>query len=177
MTKLQKIQNIIMGLLTFVFGLLFVLFPREASGYVLTVLMISTVIVAIKTLTYYFTMARFMVNGRTLLFKGLLLLDFAFFSATLLDVPQIYILLYLAIIHAFSGLVEILRAMEGKRYGAKRWRLKFSHGLINIFIALYCILFFRKVATAAIVYGLGLIYSSVIRIITAFRQNTMAYYQ
>ena len=177
MTKLQRIQTFIVGLITFIAGFLFVVFPDGASETVLTFLMVSLVFYGLKTLIYYFNMARFMVNGRLILYKGLILLDFGLFSGALLDVPNIYILLYLALLHAFSGLVEILRALEGKRYGAKSWKLKFSHGVVNIIIALCCVFFFKQEVTVGIVYGLGLLYSSAIRMITAFRRTSMAYYQ
>ena len=177
MTRFQKIKSFLFGLIGALVGISLILFPKGTSGGVLAILTLVLEFAGIKTLAYYFSMARFMVNGRFILFKGLILIDFGMFSASLLDVPNIYILLYLAIIHAFSGLVEILRSMESKKYSAKNWKLKFSHGVVNILIAACCIIFFKHEETVGIVYGYGLVYSSIMQIITAFRKTTSVYIQ
>lgn len=177
MTKFQRIRSFIIGVIGILFGLLLVFFPKGASGMVLFILSLVFTFSGISTLVYYFSMARFMVNGKYILLKGLILLDFGLFSGSLLDVPNIYILLYLAIIHAFSGLVEILRSMESLRYSARNWKLKFFHGLVDIIIAVSCIVFFRHEETVGIVYGIGIMYSAFMRTVTSLRKTTSVYIQ
>lgn len=177
MTKFQRIKSFFAALIIFLLGIDLIVFPNGSSSRVLTLLALALTFSGLNTLAYFFNMARFMVNGRLILFKGLALLDLGLFSVSILSVPNIYILLYLATIHAFAGLVEILRAMESRRVGAGSWKLKFFHGLVDMIIALSCIVFFKKENTIGIVYGFGLIYSAICRMISCFRKTTLTYIQ
>lgn len=103
-----------------------------------------------------------------ILIQGVIIFDFAIITGSLADVPKIYILLYLIGIHAFSGVVEILRAMEARRTVAGPWKMKFSHGVVNFILAIACLIFIRQSNTALIIYSLGLMYSAVVRLFDAF---------
>ena len=131
----------------------------------------------IRAIVYYVTMARFMVGGRTSLYNGIIFLDLGILTFTLTEVPHYYVLIYLIAIHAFSGVVEVLRAFEAKRFGAGSWRLKIGHGAVNIIMALLCVIFITHINIAVIVYGIGLIYSSLLRIISACRRTKLIYIQ
>ena len=61
--------------------------------------------------------------------------------------------------------------MEARRTVDGPWKLKLSHGIINIALALSCLIFIKQPNTALIIYGAGLAYSAVIRIIGAFRRT------
>ncbi len=152
---------------------------EPVQGYILifAILGMSMTISAIGTLYYYFTMARFMVGGKTLLYAGVILLDFAVFTGAIYDMPTYYLLIYLIAIHAFSGLVDILRANEARIYGAKSWKLKLLTGLVEIFIALACITNINDQAAAVLFYSLGVIYSGFARIVNSFRRTTFVYIQ
>ena len=176
MTKLKRVTNIVTGLLMILFGILLIVSPDDAYVLVISVLSLTFAFIGLRDLVYYFTMARFMVNGRLILYKGAIFLDFGLVSASLIDMPRIYLILYLVAMHAFSGVVEILRAKEAKGYGAS-WRLKFSHGIVNILLALCCLVFIRMTNMAIYIYAMGLLYSAAIRIITAFRKTTLVYIQ
>lgn len=144
----------------------------EAYLFVITVLTLGLAIKGIKDIIFYFTMARHMVGGKMILFQGVIVLDFALITGSLSDVPKIYILLYLIVIHAFSGVVEILRAMEARRTVSGPWKMKFSHGVINFLLAFSGFLFIRQTHTALIIYSIGLLYSAFIRIANTFRRTT-----
>ena len=81
-------------------------------------------------------------------------------------------MIYLIAIHAFSGAVEVLRAMEAKRTVEGPWKVKLSHGIVNIALALFCMVFIMDAATAVMIYSVGLLYSAFIRIISAFRRTS-----
>ena len=106
-----------------------------------------------------------------ILFQAVVVLDFALFTASLSDVPKVYILLYLVGVHAFTGVVETLRAMEAKRTVDGPWKMKLAHGIVNFALALACLVFIKHINTAVFIYSLGLIYSAVIRIVSAFRRT------
>ena len=138
---------------------------------ILLIMSVALAISGIKDIIFYFTMARHMIGGKMILVQGVIVLDFALLTASLSDVPTIYILLYLIGIHAFSGVVEVLRAMESKKSVEGPWKLKFSHGIVNFALAVACLVFIRHSETALIIYSLGLIYSAIVRILSAFRKT------
>ena len=176
MTRFKKIVDIVTSLLMIIFGVLLIVSPNDAYVWVAFALSLTFALAGLRNLVYYFTMARYMVNGRLILFKGVILLDFGLVSASLIDVPKIYLVLYLVVIHAFSGMVEILRAKEAKSYGSS-WKLKLSHGIVNMLLALCCMVFIKMTNLAIYIYAVGLIYSALITIISAFRKTTLVYIQ
>lgn len=172
MTLVQRITRVLIGLGMLAVSIVFLSAPSDdAYTFVILVLSAGLTIKGIKDIIFYFTMARHMVGGKLILFQGVIILDFAFFTISLSDVPKIYILMYLLAIHAFSGAVEILRAMEARRTVDGPWKLKFSHGIVNIALALSCLVFIKQANTALIIYSIGLGYSAVIRILGAFRRT------
>ncbi|MCR5486962.1 MAG: hypothetical protein K6F35_05470 [Lachnospiraceae bacterium] len=173
MTLLQRIRNAIFGSLTLLAAILFIAYPTdEAYVFIIAVLTLGLTIRGIREIVFYFFMARHMAGGKMILVEGVIILDFALLTGSLSDVPHIYILLYLIAIHAFSGVVEVLRAMEARRTVSGPWKMKFSHGIVNFLLAFCCLVFIRQVHTALIIYSIGLLYSSLMRIAGAFRRTT-----
>ncbi|MCR5100231.1 MAG: DUF308 domain-containing protein [Butyrivibrio sp.] len=177
MTRLQKIKSFLSGFTMLIFAIILMLVPQDSYPIIILVISLGLIFYGLKILIYYFTMARYMVGGKNTLIKGVIILDFGFLAGSLTDVPAIYILMYLIIIHAFSGLVDILRVYESHKYGARSWKLQLIHGIVNIALAVICIIFIRNANTAVYIYCLGLIYSAIIRMITAFRKTTLIFIQ
>ncbi|MBR3509908.1 MAG: hypothetical protein IKO03_14190 [Lachnospiraceae bacterium] len=173
MTGFQRVKKVLLGLLMLAVAIGFMMEPSdEIYMAIVAILALGLAIEGIKDVVFYFMMARHMVGGKMILIQGVIILDFGLFTASLTDVPKIYILLYLIGIHAFSGVVEVLRAMEAKRAVEGPWKLKFSHGLVNFALAIACLIFIRNSNTALLIYSIGLIYSAIINILTAFRKTT-----
>lgn len=177
MSTFQRIRIFIFGLAQIAVAVIMGYYSDKAFPYVVTILAFALFVWGIKHLHYYFTMARFMVDGRIILVLGVILLDLGIVSASLIDVPKIYIIIYLASIHAFSALVEVLRALESRRLGAKSWRLKLVQGIVELLMVVSCFVFIKNIAIVAIIYGLGLAYSGVMNAISAFRKNTLVFIQ
>ena len=177
MNTIQKITEIVMGILMLVVAVFMLLYPNDTYFFILMFLGFGLLATGIGVLIYYFTMAMFMVGGKVTLYKGVILIDFAILTLSFTDIPKVYILIYLAVVHAFSGFVEILRADETRKNGSKHFKLKLFHGFLNVIMAACCIIFIKKTNTAVLIYSLGLIYSAIIRIITAFRKTTFVYIQ
>ncbi len=175
MSKLQRVRSFLSGILYLAFGML--LFLLSDGGYLIVVMAmgVGLFFTGVSEIAYFFTMARFMVGGRQSLYRGVLILNLAVFTLSLADVPKIYVLLYLFGIHGFSGLVDVLRSLEAKKMGANAWRLKFSHGVINLLLAAACLIFIKTPATAVYIYAIGLMYSALMRMITAFRRTAIVY--
>ncbi len=177
MTKLQRLKNIIYGLILLGAGIILLFLPEDAFVLLLLLLSAGLLIAGFNTLIYYFTMARFMVDGKMLLYKGIIIFDFGVLTASLVDVPRQFVLVYLIGVHAFSGLVELLRAMEARRYGGKNWRLKMGHGFVNVITCIICVIFLNNTNTVIIVYALGILYSGVLTLVSAFRRTAFVYIQ
>lgn len=175
MTKLQKIRTSLWGVMMIATAIVMAKYPHYAYGYVIIFMALGFLISGIATLAYYFTMARYMVGGKLILYRGVVLFDFALVTAALADVPRIYVIIYLAVIHLFSGLVEILRSNEARGNGGKSWKLKLAHGLVNMIVAIGCLVYARRTNTAVYMYCIGIFYSGIIRIIQAFRRTTFVY--
>ena len=175
MTTLQKIREIALGLILLASAVMMLIDPSDGYTFLIFLISIYLVLTGIGKLIYYFQMTRFMVGGRITLYTGIIMFDFGIFTNTLTDVPSFYVLSYLILMHALSGLVEILRVLEARRYGASSWRLKLAHGLIDIIMAVACIVFIRHYKVAVLIYSLGLIYSAVMRIISSCRRTALIY--
>ena len=177
MTKTQKIIGIL-GSLLMIVAALYILTDIE-SGYrkIMWILSAYLAIAGARELFYFFTMARFMVGGRMILYEGIILLDFGVFSATLSDDSKIYIIIYLAVIHAFGGLVSILRALEAKRFGAGVWKLKSVQGILDMAVAFMCIYHMKSADTAIYIYSFGVIYSACLRMASYLRKDKLIYIQ
>ncbi len=177
MTRLQKIGGFLAALIMILTAVIMLIYPKDSYVFVIFFLAVGYTIMGIRSLFYYFTMARNMVGGQLALYKGVILTDFGIFTGSLTDVPRYYVLLYLIATQAFTGLVELLRANEARRYGAKSWKFKAFHGLLDISMAVLCLIFSHSITTMVYIYCSGLIYSALLRIISSLRKSTMIYIQ
>ena len=137
----------------------------------------TLIVSGIRSLIYYFSMARHMVGGRTVLYRAVIILDIGLFTTSLTNVPLYFMVLYLAGMHGFAGAIDILRALESRKLQTKSWKLTLSQGIINMGIAGVCLTFIGTMEISVLVYGLGLIYSGVMRVIQAFRKTEVIYIQ
>ena len=134
------------------------------------------VIYGIRTIIYYVSMARHMVGGRALLFVGIIAIDIGAFILTLLDQPRIAIILYLVVTNGFTGLVSILQSAERRRLNT-RWVPSLLHGIVNLLLAVACIVFIQSDDIIALVFCAGLLYSAATHIVSAFRKTDVAFIQ
>ncbi len=172
MTVFQRIRGVFVGVLMLVFAVILIVNPSDDIYMLLIIILaLGLVISGIKDIIFYFTMARHMVGGKMILIQGVIVLDFGILTGSFSNVPKFYVLLYLIVVHAFSGVVETLRALESKRAVDGPWKLKLSHGIVNFLLAAACLIFIKHADTALIIYGIGLVYSAVMRILTAFRRT------
>ena len=172
MNQIKRIGSIIVALFMILGAGLMVYETDFGYKFILLMIGLSLEIAGVRELIYYFFMARHMVGGNMMLIKGVIMLDFGALTISLTDVPSGYVILYLLGIHVFSGVVEVLRAFEAKRYGGN-WKLKFFHGMLNMAIVVLCVIFFNRPEIAVYVYASGLVYSAILRVISAFRRTAV----
>ena len=174
MSSFQRIQNIVIGLITIVIAISMMALPERGDGLAALLISISFAFSGLRTLIYYFTMARFMVGGKRILFRGLILLDLGLFTFTLIDNSKIYVILYLVIIHAISGAISIVKSLQEKKDGAS-WKLSRVSGTVNLLMALFCIVFIGSTDMIVFIFGAGLLYAGFMRIVSAFRRTAIVY--
>ena len=177
MTRFQRVMEGITGIILALAGSFLILHPRNGYGFVCLVFCISLILAGIRFLIYYISMARHMVGGRIILYAGLITLDLGLFAFDIGTSSRPYILLYLMGLHAFSGMVDILRALEAKRYNAPHWRLKLTGGAANILASAVCLVFFRETWIVTYIYCGGLFYSAFTHFVSAFRRTVPMYVQ
>ncbi|MBR1635281.1 MAG: hypothetical protein IJ682_09520 [Lachnospiraceae bacterium] len=175
MSMLQRVQNVLAGLLMIAGSVVMILSPDDGCAVIAWSLSILMILAGIRSFFYYFTMARHMVGGEMLLYTGAIVFDFGMLTNAVSDSPKLFVIFYLLLIHAFSGLVDILRGLEAKRLEAPSWRLATIRGIINLLTIVFCVIFVRSTQVLVGIYCLGLIYSACTRIYSAFRKTAMVY--
>lgn len=180
MTRGRRVLNVITGLIILLVGASIIINPRGGLSIAALILSLTFTFRGIGRLWYYFSMARYMVGGKMMLYIGMLYLEIGIFTSALRDNPQIYIIMYLMIVQAFTGIVDILRGVEARRLGTATWKYRILYGTTNLAISgvlLAAGLFGGDIRPAMYVYGAGLIYSACIRIGNAFRKQAIVYIQ
>ena len=175
MTWFQKIKNIIFALLMIISAIIIVCCPAYISyQIVIFILGCSLLINGLGNILYYISMARFMVGGRNLLYRGVIMVDIGIVSLSISDVPRIYIILYMSGCYFFSAVIRIYQSLEERKLGAS-WKLNYSYGVINMVVAVLCIHFRYSTNLLADIYAVSLLYSACIRILNSFRETAIVY--
>jgi len=180
MTKMQRIKKILVGVLMLGCCALLVAEPEIGLYIVALILCVSMLTYGIRCLVLYFTMARHMVGGASILYKGIIVLDLAIFTLSMVDDPHLYIMLYLLGIHAFAGIMDILRAMEARRFGAPAWKQSLAAGIINLAVAIsavVAVLFLHSTTDLVYLYAGCLFYSACTQFVSAFQKTAIVYIQ
>ena len=79
----------------------------------------------------------------------------------------------------FSGVVSVLRANESRQHGA-HWRFRLMFGITQLLLAVAVIvsgIVMRQPVFTAQIHAIGLMYSAVLMIISAFRRTAIVYIQ
>ena len=179
MSNLQRINKIITGLGMLLGSL--VLFVQPVNGYYVIAffMSLSMLISGVKQLVYYAAMARHMVGGRSILYRALIMADLGFFTFTAMTIPKIYLICHLLISHAFSGLVDMMKAFEDMKMQSGSWRMSFVYGMGNLLtaVAAFVCILNRYEGLVSYIYGIGLVYSGIIQMASAFRKTAIIYIQ
>ena len=159
-----------------------ILFRMGEEGFLLMCLLLSLTLIAfgVRNLIFYFAMTRHMVNGKTILFLGVIALDFGFFTLSVADHQGVFIALYLLGAYAFSGVVDILRAREARQFEAPFWRMNLAAGIVNIGVAVAAAVFgffSGNMRDLTLIYAAGLAYAAILDLISAFRKTAIVYIQ
>ena len=164
MTRINRIENFLIGLLMIAGSIALAINPEESLPVITAIMSVSLWIYGIRMMVYYLTMARHMVGG-------------LYFAMGLTEIPLLYVMLYLAVMHGISGVINMLRVREAIRLEAPSWRLNFFQGAVDVVTAALCLIMIRSTKLAVYIYAAGVLYSGCIRVIQAFRKTTSVYVQ
>ena len=177
MNSVQRIRKFIAGLFILLGSWILIKDPEYGFYIIAAFLSFSLTVSGIKLLVYYFAMARNMVGGKSIFYRALITIDLGIFTFTAITIPKIYLICHLLISHGFSGIVDMLRAMEDKKLEASSWRMSFLYGLGNLLVAvtaLRCV-FNQSTWMVVYIYSAGLAYSAIMQMIASFRKTAIVY--
>ena len=175
MSKLQRIKELAIAAIMIAAALVLWLVPEEGYNIVLLILSATLLISGIRSIIYYFTMARHMVGGGIIFIKGVLITDLALITFSLTNIPQRLVMIYLLLYYVFSGVIDILQAFESRQHQAPHWKRKFIIGAVSVIIAVVGVIFSYSVEIVVLVYCIGLFYMAVLRIISAVRRSAIIF--
>ncbi len=178
MSLMQRARRILAAVFMIVCAGLVFYMGGEGFRLVALFMSLSLILYAARTLAYYFFMARRMVDGKWILFKGVILLDCGVLSLSIADEAAYIVILYIIAVCAFTGVVTILRALEAVRYRSRAWRLTMAEGLLNIGFAaasVVCGFGMRNLKIVCWIYASGLVYSAILKMISVFRRTAIVY--
>ena len=180
MNWIQRIGKIMTGVLFVIAGIIFILLPD--LNYMLLLLGLSLYLLfhGARMMIYYFTMARLMVGGKSILYKSIILLDLAIFTASMTSFSHLYLIIYLVGIFSVSGVVDILRSVEAKKLDAPEWKFKMAVGIFSIIIGIAAAvsgILLPSTQIPVYIYGGGLIWRGLTGIMSAFRKTDAIYIQ
>jgi len=178
MTLTQRIGKILRALVLCLTA--WVMFKLGEQGFALVSALLSfgLIVFGARNLLYYFTMARHMVDGHSILYLGVIAFDFGIFTLSISDQYGVFIVLYLLGAHAFSGVIGILRAREARQFEAPSWKISLAEGIANIGVAVAAVvfgLFLGNMRSLTMIYAAGLIYSALLNLLSAFRKTAIVY--
>ena len=174
MTKFTRIRNLIIGLIMIAIAVTLLLEPASGPVVILLILGIGLVGSGIGTLIFYFTMARHMVGGKKMFYRGILILDLGALLLAGYQGSEQLVLLYLLGVVAISGGIDIIRALESRKAGAP-WKFRLVGGLVSIAILLVGLACMSNPHTVVYIFCFGLLYLGVARIISVFRKTAVVY--
>ena len=180
MTKLGRIRDLITGIAMILMGLLLFINPEDNVQAVAGVFVITFTFRGIRAAHHYFTMGRHTIGGRQSLYRAMIYLDLALLTSEMSGNPIVYIIMYLAGLHFFLGLIDILRSFEAKELGSTSWKFSMASGVTNVLMGIAVLVagpVFKSVNVVMYIYGAGLIYSAGIRIVSAFKRRAIVYIQ
>lgn len=180
MSKFQRAGSILAGIGLILLIIILLAASEEGFMIVAAIMTLSLFFYGFRMLWYYVKMARHMVGGKSFLYMGIIVLDVTLFSASLISMSTVWVIVYLLAVYAFSGAIDILRAVEAKKNGAPAWNIKLISGSIRVAatIALFILgVIFRDKTVMVFGYCVNLGYAAVMRFINAFRRTAIVYIQ
>lgn len=178
MTKANRVGSIFQSIIMILFSLALIISPENSISIVIGIVGFGLTLKGLGVIIYYFRMAKSMVGGKLVLYRGIIFLDLGIFTSSLANDKVFYITLYIAIVNAFAGLVALLRARESKLLGSPKWIFSAVYGIVLIIlvtVAIISCIKFDNIVFPIYIYSASLLYSAIQKITAAFKRTAIAY--
>ena len=175
MGKARRVFNVLTGLFVILFGLFMFSGQDQAYKAMLFFLEIAMIIRGVRLLVYYNSMARHMVGGKIILYEGIFFLDVGLLFINIDDLPWMYVMMYLVIGLAISGVVDLLRANEIRLLESGHWKYQTFTGIVKITATIISFASIKYPFILVNVYSFGVIHSGVAKIVSAVRPGAIVY--
>ena len=174
MRKITRIKNVLIALIMIAFAIVLLTVPQFGPLLIILLLGAGMIIEGIRTLIYYFTIAINMVGGKITLYRGIFILDVGAFLLVGFSGSEQLILMYMLILLAVSGGMDLIRALESKKEGAP-WKRRLVSGLLAFALLIASIFSLSDPKLVVYIFCIGLIYNAIVRIVSAFRKTAVVY--
>jgi uncharacterized membrane protein HdeD (DUF308 family) len=177
MSGFQRFNAALSGFFLLIVSAIMIFHSDSGYSVVLALLTLSLLLGAVRQIHYYIIMARFMVGGWRILLQGVIVFDIAIVTASMVNIPGKIVMIYLIVLNIFNGVIDILKARETKKAEGGSWKIQYVAGCIEFVISAAALVFINSLRAAVIVYCTGLVYSGILKIISAFRKPEVVYIQ
>ena len=174
MSKLRRVANIALSLLMVACGIMFLCDPKDGLVLAAVAFGIWLLVSGLRKLWYYFTMARHMVGGLSVLFYGVIALDIGGLALMLVSEPRFAVALYLIGYNAFTAIIGIVRVVESKMIDS-HWMMSLAHSIVNLVLAGVCIIYISSDVIVMVIFCIWLFYTAIMRFIRAVRPTEIIY--
>lgn len=177
MSVIEKIENIIIALILLLCAGIMIYDPEQGRYVVVLISGVVLTCMGIRTIFFYFTMSRYMVDGDMMLPRGVVILDLGLFSFILNSVNSFFLNLFLAVYCVVVGVLSLLDTLQEKKAGGTKWKGRAIAGVIPIVAGLGCLFFAKTNQAFVLLFSAVLIYMAVTKIVNVFKKNKMVYIQ
>lgn len=168
----KRILHILIALGLVLVGVLLISLEEDGPEVIALILGIAMLIYGIRCVAAYFTKFRYMVGGKSQLYIGILSLDLGLLIGSSFNQSAFLILLILLGIRLLTGVIDLMRALESRKNGAP-WVMKLLSAIVSLVTVILGVIYFRNPQTAFTIFCIGLFFSAVEHLITAFRKSNV----
>lgn len=177
MSKIKRVLTVFSGFLMIIFAITLLYVPEDAFWLASFVIALVLLEKGIFHIFYYLLMAHHMVGGKIILFYGVFMFDLGVFAVSISDKSRWIIIIYLIAVHLIIGGIETVRAIRSKKEGHTKWKFDIVRGIINILIAVVCILSIHSSTLLLLIFCTSMIYTAIVEIVSAFKKTAVVYIQ
>lgn len=175
MINAKKFGSIIFAILLIGVALVILLVPNIGYKIAGGVLGAGIVLLGVKKIIYYITMAKNMIGGKRILFNGIILFDFGLLALLLIGESQGLMMIYFIVLYLLYGLIDILRFIEIRKQKSFGWQTKLIKGIFCISVAVVCLIFNSSADLVVLLFAIGLIGIAIEKIINAFTKSQIIF--
>ena len=177
MTRTRRIFNIISSAFAIQVALLLMLVPEATFIIIAIGVGLMLTYKGLSYIIFYLTHANHMIGGKRILLVGLILLDVGVFASALFDQAQAIMIIYVVGCHVVAAGLNIVRTVGNKKDGNPGWKTDLAQAVGNIAQVALCLIFIKSVEIPVYIFCGGLIYSSILTIISSCKRTAIVYVQ